>query len=344
MEESAPPIPALRFDTGSLPAGDRFEAWRAAIAPLHEASPLDGADPGALRVETTVWNLGGVVAAWGRYSAQNGERSAAVIRRSGVGGYRLHLTLAGSRIGFETGEDRRLVNPGELVLSDLAQTGRQLTMGGTETVVLYLSRPAVEALAPRAPDLHGLALRGPLADLLRAHVAGLATALGSGAMPADTASALSQATIQLLAAAVSGVVPPEGAPRRAVEDALRRRVMTHVETHLLDPGLSQESLCRAFHMSRATLYRLFQPLGGVAAFVQERRLARIHAALLDPARHHHLGRLSEEHGFASQSHMSRAYKARYGASPSETGGALPPPPPDAPGRPDYERWLRTLGG
>lgn len=344
MEESAPPaIPALRFDTGALPARDRFEAWRTAIAPLHETKPQAADARGALSVETTVWNLGGVVAAYGRYSAQTSERSATVIRRSGVAGYRLHLTIAGSQVGFETGDERRLIGPGELMLTDLAQAARQLTTGESETVVLYLSRPAVEALAPRAADLHGLALEGPLAGLLRAHVAGLVTALRSE-VAAGAAATLSQATIQLLAAALSGVVPPEGAPRRAVEDALRRRIMAHVEAHLLDPGLSQEALCRAFHMSRATLYRLFQPLGGVAAFVQERRLARIHAALLDPARHHHLGRLSEEHGFASQSHMSRAYKARYGTSPSETGAGLPPPMPDAPGRPEYERWLRTLGG
>ncbi|MER2509322.1 MAG: helix-turn-helix domain-containing protein [Amaricoccus sp.] len=345
MEEKTPPVvPLLRFDTRRLPVGDRFEVWRSTIAPLHEISPGEGVDRNDLSVETAVWNLGGVLAAHGRYSAQRSERSAAVIRRSGVAGYRLHLTIAGPQAGFEIGDAWRRVGPGDLMLTDLARTGRQLTTGVSETVVLYLSRTAVEALVPRAADLHGLILRGPLAGLLRAHVAGLAAALRAEAMPAAAAATLSQATTQLLAAAVSDVVPPEREVRRAVEEALIRRITGHIETHLLDPGLSQEALCRAFYMSRATLYRLFQPLGGVAAFVQERRLARIHAALLDPARHHHLGHLSDEHGFASQAHMSRAYKARYGAPPSETGRGSPPPRPDAPGRPDYGRWLRTLGG
>lgn len=346
MEERAPTsIPALRFDTTTLRARDRFEAWRAAIAPLHETKATSGARD-ALSVSTTVWNLGGVVTAQGRYSAQSSERSTSVIRRSGTAAFRLHLTVAGSPVGFETGEERRLVPPGGLILTDLAQPGSQLTTGTSETIVLYLARPEVEALAPRAAALHGLMLKGPLAGLLGHHLAALATTLGTPGTPAGAAPALAQATVQLLAAAVSGVIPPEGEPRRAVEDALRRRIAGHIEAHLLDPDLSQERLCRAFHMSRATLYRVMQPLGGVAAYVQERRLARIHAELLDPTRHHHLGRLAEEHGFASQSHMSRAYKARYGLSPSETGVAagLPPPSPVGDEQVAYERWLRSLGG
>lgn len=343
MEERAPAtIRTLSFDTAALPVRDRFEAWRTAIAPLHETSAADG-EPRSLSVATTLWNLGGLVAAHGHYSAQSSERTAAVIRRSGAGGYRLHLTLAGAPVGFETGDDRQLVPPGSLILTDLARPGRQVTTGPSETVVLYLSRPDVETLAPRVAEMHGLVLEGPLAGLLRDHVAGLAAALAAPATPAVAAPALAQATTQLLAAAVAGVVPRQEASRHAVEDALRRRIASHVEAHLLDPGLSQEGLCRTFHMSRATLYRVMQPLGGVASFVQERRLARIRAALLDPARHHHLGRLAEVHGFASQSHMSRAYKARYGVSPSETGSfAAVVAAPE--GRVEYERWLRALGG
>lgn len=342
MEESTlPTIPALRFDTQDLPARDRFEAWRTAIAPLHETTPSEGAN--GLSVATTVWNLGNLVAAHGRYPAQTAERNAAVIRRSGAAGYRLHMTVAGPPVGFEIGDERHLVGPGALMLTDLTQESRQLATGRNETIVLYLSRPAVEALVPRAADLHGLVLHSRLSGLLRHHVSGLVAALPG--TPAAAAPGLAQATIQLLAAAVSGVVPPEGQPRRAVESALRSRIAEYIEAHLLDPRLNQEHLCRTFHMSRATLYRLFQPLGGVAAFVLERRLARIRAALLDPQRHHHLGRLAEEHGFVSQSHMTRAYKARYGMTPGQTGrDSGVPSAPTAPGRTDYERWLRSLGG
>lgn len=185
MEERAPTgIPALRFDTTSLRVRDRFEAWRTAIAALHETKPVDGAWNG-FSVSTTVWNLGGVVAAQGRYSAQRSERSAAVIRRSGTAAFRLHLTVSGPAVGFETGDERRLVPPGGLILTDLTRPGGQVATATSETVVLYLSRPEVEALIPGAADLHGLALQGPLAGLLRHHVAGLAATLESPGTPAD---------------------------------------------------------------------------------------------------------------------------------------------------------------
>lgn len=344
MEESAPSsIPALRFDTEAFPARDRFEAWRTVIAPLYEALPA-GSESDRISVATTAWNLGDIAATHVRYSAQSSERPASLIRRSDTAAFRLYLPLTGPPVGFEVGDDRWLVPPGGLFLSDLAQPGRLVTSGANESVIVYLSRQEVEAVVPRAANLNGLMLEGRLTGLLRHHVAGLGAALAAPGTPASAAPALARATVQLLAAAVSGVAPREEA-RHALDDALRRRIADHVEAHLLEPELSQEQLCRTFHMSRATLYRVMQPLGGVASFVQERRLARIRAALLDPARHHHLGRLAEEHGFASQSHMSRAYKARYGVSPSETGSAaIAAVPADSDDRAEFARWLRVLGG
>ena len=349
MEDDPPPsIPSLSFDSAALAPSDRLEAWRTAIGSVHDTRPYDRLSSEAVAVRTTVWNLGPVVAAHGSYSALRAERTQKVIRRSGAAGYKLHLSVSGGVVGVEAGERRQLVRPGELLVTDLSRAGGQQSEEASETIVLYLSRPEVEALLPGSPDLHGLAVGGPLAALLRDQMTGLTRALAAPDAPSATAApALARATLQLFAAAVSGVVPAGGEGRGAVEDALRRRITAYVEAHLLDGDLSQERLCGAFHMSRATLYRVMRPLGGVAAYAQERRLARIHAALLDPTRHHHLGRLAEEHGFASQSYMSRAYKARYGVSPSETGSGAPGLP--APGSVDddrvaYERWLRNLGG
>ena len=93
--------------------------------------------------------------------------------------------------------------------------------------------------------------------------------------------------------------------------------MRHIESRLTDADLSQDALCRAFGLSRSALYRLFQPVGGVAAYVQERRLRRIHALLSGPGPHH-LGTLSWEHGFSSQAHMSRAFRALFGHAPRDT--------------------------
>ena len=71
-------------------------------------------------------------------------------------------------------------------------------------------------------------------------------------------------------------------------------------------------------MSRATLYRLFEPLGGVSSYIQERRLARAYAALIHPAhRHRPIYDIAFDCGFASEAHFSRAFRLFFGLPPSE---------------------------
>lgn len=341
MDNSTPrTVPSLWFSTETLAPEDRFDVWRSHTAALAESAPIDGTDRAAFSVESTAWNLGEAIITHGRYSGHERDRNPAVVRRSGMDGYRLTHLITGGPIGLETGDERRLFQPGELFVTEFGRPDRQVTPGPCGATGIFLPREAVDALLPRPARLHGLMIRGPLAVLLRDHTRALARTLAEG-VPVEAAPALALATLQLFAAAVSGVAPVDDEVRRSVGTALRRRIVAYIDAHLLDPDLNQETLCRAFHMSRASLYRLFRPLGGVAAHVQERRLACIHAELRDPTRHHHLGRLAETYGFSSQTQMGRAYKVRYGTSPSEAVGMAVQAP--EPGQ-EYDRWLRALGG
>ncbi len=344
MEKSSRPlIPSLRFSSALLPERDRLDAWRTAIAPLHENRPAPGMGPESFSVETTVWSLDGMIVTYGRYSAQSRERSNTLVKRSGLAGYRLTLPLAGGGVGLETGDGRRMFRPGEAFITDFARPDRQESSVTNESVGLFLPREAMDSLLPKPSNLHGLAVQEPLATLLRDHLVGLARILRTSAMPAEAAPAVAQATLHLVAAAVAGAPPAEPPTRAVIDGALRRRISGYIEEHLLDPELGPQTLCQAFHMSRPTLYRLLQPLGGIASYVQERRLARIHHVLSDPAQRNHLGHLAVIHGFTSQTQMGRAYKARYGHSPSETADAILTPAASADAEQgEYERWFREL--
>ena len=89
-----------------------------------------------------------------------------MIRRSGGASYKLRLNASGGVGGIRAGERRLLVRPGEMIVTDLARPGGQQSDEASETIVLYLSRQEVEALLPGSPDLHGLAVEGPLTALL----------------------------------------------------------------------------------------------------------------------------------------------------------------------------------
>lgn len=338
-------VPSLQFDSDALAPADRFEVWRTAVAPIHDTFPGADRSDTSFSVRSTVWNLSGVVLAHGSYSAMKAERSAALARRTG-GSYRLSLIFSGASWRLSQGDNRLILRPGDLSVANLEGPSGQETLATSEMATLYLSQSAVDAFAPQAAGIDMLCLQGPLAVLLRDHLIGLVGALRGGCIPDETAPNLAQASTQLFAAALAGSVPPDGEGRGVVEDALRRRMIGFIEKRLLDPALNQDLLCRTFHMSRATLYRLFQPLGGVAAFVRERRLARVHSALLDPTHQHHLGRLAETYGFASAAQMGRAYKSRYGMSPRDaiTPASYHSDDRQSGEQPTFRQWMRGLGG
>lgn len=93
-------------------------------------------------------------------------------------------------------------------------------------------------------------------------------------------------------------------------------MVSYIEAHLDDPDLDVDQLQSAFSVSRATLYRLFSDIGGVAGFIRRQRLvAARHRLRLRPD----LGItwLLYELGFGSERQFQRAFQAEFGVSPSE---------------------------
>lgn len=211
---------------------------------------------------------------------------------------------------------------------------------------LAIPREALAARDRDLDDLHGRVLRRDTAAarLFKSHIETLWTVAGDLSL-AD-APVIGRTTIDLLAGLA---MPASGDPaaRAAVEETRMGRIRRFIDANLDDPHLGAELLCRRFGLSRASLYRLFAPLGGVREHIQGRRLRRAFDALTDPALSHlSLGEVVEAHGFSAWSSFARAFKARFGLSPGEAreigaAAALQAAAAEARGEglPD---WLRTL--
>lgn len=96
--------------------------------------------------------------------------------------------------------------------------------------------------------------------------------------------------------------------------ALRRTI----DTSLHRPDLAPEMLSEQARLSRATLYRLFEPIGGVREYIQQRRLTRAYQMLTVPAHSDDLiSKIANACGFTNGSAFSRAFREAYGMTPRE---------------------------
>ncbi|MEM7730410.1 MAG: AraC family transcriptional regulator [Pseudomonadota bacterium] len=101
-----------------------------------------------------------------------------------------------------------------------------------------------------------------------------------------------------------------------VGDVRLRRAAEYAEAHLAEP-LSIAELAAVAGMSPSWFRDCFRAATGmpVHGYVRERRLQRAHALLA--GRRASIQQIAHECGFTDQSHLTRAFKCRFGVTPGE---------------------------
>ncbi len=112
----------------------------------------------------------------------------------------------------------------------------------------------------------------------------------------------------------------DGAARQQAILCRRAVMQRFVIENIHDLNLNVETLCRKFGVSRATVFRDFEP-GGLQHFMMMHRLDR---ALNDIAcgtvRRGRIALVAKQWGFNSPAHFSRVFRERFGFSPSDAVG------------------------
>ncbi len=137
-------------------------------------------------------------------------------------------------------------------------------------------------------------------------------------MAAAEREAAVQSLVTLVAGGVGRAVDADESTARAARQAMLTAIHHHIGTQLGSSDLTADALCRQFGLSRATLFRLFEPEGGLAHHIQQRRLDRAFVMLSSPAyRHWRIIDIALEANFSSDATFTRAFRQRFNLTPGD---------------------------
>ena len=232
-----------------------------------------------------------------------------------VGALNLQLQHVGSSINH-TGGRSSLLNEGDFLLFDPSQPLELTFTEPTQTIVLRLPLAYVEARLPRLRQMVGVPVRGAggagalFSRFLRTAWAQLE------AHENDWGDAMGEVIWPLLDLAYSAVEPAE--PDLNRRDLRRRAVLDLVEAHLCDVELDTRRIARRVGVSSRYVQLLFAELATTpSAYIQRRRLERAAARLSQRGGDVTITQVAFDVGFNDLSSFCRAFRRRFGMSPSD---------------------------
>ncbi len=335
-----------RFSVDHLPPQQRYEVWRDSIACIFdvERAVNHGGDDGEFHATIDAHMIGSLMLARTVTRAQIWKRSPLTMARDGMDHFMIQLYDRGTQRYCSKNGDAEMP-PNGLLVYDLSQE-MQAETTDFSNISLILPRPMIEDFLQTPEDLHMRALDGrePLVALLREHM--LTLNRHAARLDFQQAAAIAPMTAQLAAACLNGTWQGMPGETQFLERGLLTSLRRDIEARLADPALSPASLCDYHGLSRTRLYEMFAPLGGVSAYIRERRLRAALLALVDPqAMDRPISAIARASGFRSDSDFSRAFQRRFGLSPRaarhhglERQNQLKPAQIDR----RYEYWLREL--
>jgi AraC-like DNA-binding protein len=302
------------FSTRDVEPAGRFETWRSQFGAVNDvaAPPAEQAD---FRARTELWKLGPMVLGVTANPARRIARTAAHCARDDIDHWVLRVTRSGAAL-MRTDERCAWSRPGEVQIGTLAAPYVEDRMAG-EWVGLFVPRDAY-------PEIDaGLRAQGPrvatgaTASLLATFVLSLADRMPEAA--GGDIDAMTEAARGMIAACLLGDAAPR-AMREGDRARLERlRVESLIRGAIDSPELNAERICALAGLSRSALYRIFEPRGGVAAYVQRLRLDLVRCDLGDPAlADWSIARLAARRGFACVASFTRAYGRAFGETPGDT--------------------------
>jgi AraC-like DNA-binding protein len=243
-------------------------------------------------------------------------------RNSNVDGYNITYRLAGA-CRVEEGERSYLVGAGDILVRD-SRVPCKITMAtdAPHELVAFCIPRSTFARCMDLPQFEGALIvkkRTPFANCLEL----LASCLNTASR--DELAYIYDACLALLPLELNrdhanGAAEAAAFGSRA--DQLRRAILAEIDRDLSNIDLSPEYIARKFHISVRYVHKLFAAQGDTCrSYILQRRLDCIRQELISSSRQQEpISSLAYRWGFIDVPTFNRAFKRRFGCTPSRFRG------------------------
>lgn len=308
-------LPHLAGRIGPEDYADSFAAVRELVATMFE---LDTPTPeGRLTYaqEFALYDYGPIKLNSSRGPAAIMRRGSQLIASSGVDQFHVQVYRSGGYVMTIDGAQTR-VEAGDVGLLDLSRPV-DLDIDGIDNLAAIVERNLLEPLLADVADVHGLVLRGDseVGVAVREHLQEM-WLQGPALSPAEGREWAS-ATAALLAGVIRANSQSLATTRAELRRSQLRAIRRRIDRDLGDPRLNAVVLAGQFHVTRPTLYRMFEPHGGIGRYILGKRLTGVYRDLSDPAfSQEPIAPLLRRWGFENHTAAGRAFRAAYGMTPT----------------------------
>lgn len=214
--------------------------------------------------------------------------------------------------GFEIYDNGRCYSAGPIRVLDEMRSARSINTA-LKAEEIYIPKDMV-GLSPTRPARYAAIYEhSMIGNMVHAEWRSLFKAAESGQ------SEIAKHVIERFAASVKiafGVHPQREDVRAQARELLRRQIQRYINANLVSPELSPRTILERFGVSRPSLYRMFQPFGGIRSYITN---MRAHRALLEirdaGSTRGSVSAARERWQFATGNDFNRTIRRLFGNSP-----------------------------
>lgn len=308
--------PPATWSSSETRIGDRTDALEAALSRSYHSFQVLQRLPPTFQACLRQHALGGAGIVEAVCDPCMGQRTRRQVRSDDDACLAIQLTTSG-RERLRIGDARLEVAAGDLLV---VSTDRVLQFEVVERLHKVTLMVPWSLVRDRLPGQRNLPAAGKIdsrsgaGSLLAAQLRALPTEIP--VLDPSAHGPVSRSTLELLCGVLSGVTTGAAFDAGA---AMLQRVQDYILQNLAHDDLTPRRIASAHRLSLRYLHLLFQHSGTtVSGFILDSRLHACCQALADPAfARSKISDIASRWGFHSASHFCRAFKGKYGASPSE---------------------------